>query len=357
MLYQHSAPMAVHRHPHRELVINPVAHTSRVLVAILAVGLMHFSSHCRAETAPVTATAAVTAIEEAFGVKPGQRRNHTKGVCAEGQFVGSPAIVPFSRSTLFSSNSVPVVARFSLAGGNAEAPDTTKNPRGMALEFRLPGGALQHITMLNTPVFGAKTPQTFVDLHRALKPDPNTGKPDPEKMKAFRASHPDSLAQAAFLASHNPPTSFANSTYFGIHTFKFINQEGKTTLVRWRFSPQDGERQLSDAELKSAPANFLEQDLIARTKTGPLRWNMLVSIGEPGDVEDDPTVAWPENRKVIEAGTLTLSTAQPQQGGVCEKINFDPLVMADGIAPTNDPILLFRSPAYAVSFGKRLNGN
>jgi catalase len=40
----------------------------------------------------------------------------------------------------------------------------------------------------------------------------------------------------------------------------------------------------------------------------------------------------------------------------CEPINFDPLVMADGIGPTNDPILLFRSPAYAVSFGKRLSG-
>ncbi|HEY5809176.1 MAG TPA: hypothetical protein VIT67_14480 [Povalibacter sp.] len=44
-------------------------------------------------------------------------------------------------------------------------------------------------------------------------------------------------------------------------------------------------------------------------------------------------------------------------GASCEKINFDPLVMADGIQPTNDPVLLFRSPAYAISFGKRLSGN
>jgi len=45
-----------------------------------------------------------------------------------------------------------------------------------------------------------------------------------------------------------------------------------------------------------------------------------------------------------------------QKGAECEKINFDPLVMSDGIAPSKDPILLFRSPAYAISFAKRLGG-
>ena len=61
--------------------------------------------------------------------------------------------------------------------------------------------------------------------------------------------------------------------------------------------------------------------------------------------------------KHFTAGTLTITQATPQQKGVaCEPINFDPLVMADGIAPTNDPVLLFRTPAYGVSFGKRLSG-
>ena len=82
----------------------------------------------------------------------------------------------------------------------------------------------------------------------------------------------------------------------------------------------------------------------------------MVSIGKPGDPEDNPTLVWPDDRKLIKAGTLTISSAVPQKGADCEKINFDPLVMSDGIAPTNDPILLFRSPAYAVSFAKRLGG-
>ena len=304
----------------------------------------------------VTADQAVAAIEGTFGVTPGERRNHTKGTCAQGEFVGSPEAVAYSRSVLFSGKPVPVVARFSLAGGNPKAPDFAKSARGMALEFRLPGGNLQHMTMLNTPVFGATHPRTFLDLMTALKPDPATGKPDPEKMKAFKATHPDSLAQADFLTMNNPPASYASSAYFGIHTFKFVNGGHKTTLVRWRFVPQDGEKRLGDDELKSSPPNFLEQALIDRARQGALRWDMMVAVGEAGDPETDPTQAWPEGRKQFKAGTLTISAAMPQKGAECEKINFDPMVMADGIAPTNDPILLFRSPAYAVSFAKRLSG-
>lgn len=296
----------------------------------------------------------VGAIEGTFGVTPGERRNHTKGTCAEGEFTGVPNA--YTRSALFSGKQVPVVARFSLAGGNPNAPDTAKSPRGMALEFRLPDGVLQHMTMLNTPVFGAAQPATFLDMMVAMKPDPATGKPDPEKMKAFKATHPDSLAQADFLAKNNPPASYANSDFFGIHTFKFINRANKVTLVRWRFIPRDGVKRLTDAELKTMPHSFLEQALIERTKRGPARWDMVAALGKPGDSVDNPTLEWPANRKQVKLGTLTISSATPQKGAECEKINFDPLVMSDGIEPTNDPILLFRSPAYAISFAKRMGG-
>ncbi len=304
----------------------------------------------------VTANQVVEALEGTFGVTPGQRRNHIKGSCAVGEFVGSTAAARYTRSALFSGKPVPVVARFSLAGGNPKVPDTAANARGMALEFKLPGGQLHHMTMLNTPVFGAASPQTFLDLTIATRPDPATGKPDPEKIRAFKASHPDNLAQAKYLASNNPPVSYANSSYFGIHTFKFVDEGNKTTLVRWQFVPQDGEKRLSDEELKTAGPNFLEQALISRVEQGPVRWDMVVSIGEAGDSEDNPTLAWPETRKKIKVGVLSIKAAMPQKGAECERINFDPLVMADGIAPTDDPVLRFRSPAYAISFAKRLGG-
>jgi catalase len=304
----------------------------------------------------VTADQVVTALEGAYGVHPGERRNHTKGTCALGTFVGMPEAAAYSRSALFSGQPVPVVARFSLAGGDPQAPDADRSPRGMALEFRLPNGRLQHMTMINTPMFFAAMPRTFLDKMLALKPDPATGKPDPEAFKAFAASHPDNRGQASFLATNNPPTSYANSAYFGIHTFKFINRDDKTTLVRWRFVPEDGEKQLSSAELTSEPTDFLGKALIDRTRQRPVRWDMLLTIGEPGDPQNDPTILWPKERKELKVGTLTISSAMNQSGAGCEKINYDPLVIADGIAATDDPILLFRSSSYALSFTKRLRG-
>ena len=328
--------------------------------SLLSTSLLLATPYCFAQdkgaanASTVTASEAISALEGTFGVHRGQRRNHTKGTCAAGEFVGLPAASTYTRSVLFSGVSLPVIARFSVPGGNPSAPDAARTPRGMALEFKLPNGGLHHMTMLSTPMFGAATPQTFLEDILAKKPDPSTGKPNPEKIKAFKASHPDSRPQADFLAMNNPPTSWANSSYFGIHTFKFINRDQKTTPVRWRFVPRDGEKRLSDAELSSSPPNFLEQRLIERVKRGPVQWDMVLTIGAPEDPLDDPTQLWPVDRKELTIGTLTVSTATAQQGAACEGINFDPLVMSDGMAPTNDPVLLFRSPAYAVSFGKRL---
>lgn len=302
----------------------------------------------------VTPDQVVGAIEKQFGVTPGQRRNHINGVCVAGSFVGDKSIQAYTSSSLFSGKSIPVIGRFSLAGGSLKIPDTARNPRGMALEFELPQKKLQHFTMLNVPVFGASTPNSFYDGVVANTPDPATGKPDPEKQAAFKASHPDAQALAEYLAKNNPVASYTNSDFYSIHTFKFINNNNQTTLVKWRFVPQDGIKRLSDEELKTAPARFLDQDIMAKTQAGPVRWDMILTIGESTDEQTNPTIYWPTDRKQVKAGVLTLTSASPQQGGACEKINFDPLVMAQGIAPTNDPVLLFRSPAYADSFAKRL---
>lgn len=305
----------------------------------------------------VTAPQMIDAFEGTFGVHTGQRRNHIKGTCAAGEFVGTSDAAALSRSALFSGKPVPVVARFSLGGGNPDVPDAAPAPRGMALEFHLPGGALQHITMINVPIFAAASPASFRDAIVAAKPDPKTGQPDPEKLKAYAASHPDSLALSELSSHHNPTANYYQTTYFSIHTFKFIDTKGVEHPVKWRFVPRDGTQELTAAAMKSAPHDFLEKNLIERTHKGPALWDMVVYVGEPGDSLDNPTLAWPETRKHFKAGTLTITQATPQQKGMaCEPINFDPLIMADGIAPTNDPILLFRSPAYAVSYAKRLSG-
>jgi catalase len=212
--------------------------------------------------ATVTAPQMIDAFEGTFGVHPGQRRNHTKGFCAAGDFVGTADASALSRSALFLGKPIPVVARFSLGGGNPDVPDAAPAPRGMALEFHLPGNALQHITMIDVPIFGATSPASFRDAIVAAKPDPKTGKPDPEKLRAYAASHPDAMALTQLSSHHTPSANFYQTTYFSIHTFKFIDAKGAEHPVRWRFVPRDGTKELSAAEVKTAPHDFLEKNFM-----------------------------------------------------------------------------------------------
>src|ERR1700680_3016973 len=297
----------------------------------------------------LVAVAVNNALEGAYGRHEGKRRNHTKGFGAVGYFVGTKEAAELSRSGLFAGDRIEVIARLSTAGGDPSASDSERSPRGMGLEFRLKDGALHHMTMIHTPMFFARTPSTFLDKFLALAKDVHTGKADPSKLTAFMKQHPDNAAQFHFLETNNPPASYANCAFYGIHTFRFVDHAGKTTNVRWRFMPEDGEKTLTDAQLAQMPREFLEAAFRDRVKQGPVRWEMIVTIGEPGDPENDPTVLWPAGRREIKGGTLTLTASAPDQTAGAYKINFDPMQMADGIEPTDDPVLRFRSFSYAIS--------
>src|SRR3982074_2569721 len=274
----------------------------------------------------LVAVAVNDALEGAYGKHKGKRRNHTKGLGATGYFVGTKEAAQVSRSALFDGDRIEVIGRFSIAGGDPSASDSERSPRGMGLEFRLKNGALHHMTMIHTPMFFARTPSTFLDKFLALAKDVHTGKADPSKLTAF-------------LKKNNPPASYANCAFYGIHTFRFVDHAGKTTNVRWRFMPEDGERALTDAQLAKMPREFLEAAIRDRVKEGPVRWEMIATIGEPGDSENDPTVLWPAGRREIKAGTLTLTSFVPDQASGAYSINFDPMMMADGSGPTRDTML------------------
>lgn len=297
----------------------------------------------------------VGALEKITGVHAGLRRNHAKGTCAVGSFQATDAAKALSSSQLFSGQTIPVVARFSLAGPNPTVPDTARNPRAMALQFQLPGGELHQMAMLHTPVFGAASVESFYQRQLADIPDAATGKRDPEKLAAYKAKFPESKAQGDWLASHNPPPSFAEAAYYSLNAFKFVDGAQTGRWVKWRFEPHDGVHFLSDEELKTLPKDFLVQRITDRARKGPVQWDMVVSLGEDGDPIDNPAVAWPAERKDVTVGTLTLSRAGTDAVGQCEDINFDPNVLSSGVEPSPDAILAYRSAAYAVSYGKRLD--
>jgi catalase len=189
----------------------------------------------------------------AYGTHRAKRRNHTKGFGAVGHFVGTKEAAELSRSALFEGDRIEVIARFSVAGGDPSASDSERSARGVGLEFRL-----NHMTMLHTPMFFARTPSTFLDKFLALAKDVQTGKSDPGKFAAFLKQHPENAAQFHFLKTNNPPASYANCAFYGIHTFRFVDQAGKATNVRWRFMPEDGEKSVTDEQLENEPREFLE---------------------------------------------------------------------------------------------------
>jgi len=314
--------------------------------------LLALSPLAQAQTA--TPDAFIDTFAKLFGDHQGERKNHIKGICAAGEFKALPAARNYSKISWLNGQPQTVTARFSLAGGNPKAPDNARSPRGMALELAGANGVSQHFTMLNTPVFAASTPETFLGLLQSLLPDPATGKPDMAKVAQFKASHPDTKPHADYLASHTPPWSYATSAYFGIHTFFITDNQGKEHKVRWQFVPADGVKGLSDAELAAGQGDFLHSRLLQRLQQGPVLWTMQLVLGQEGDSETDPAAAWPADRPTLDVAQLSLSTVG---GDGCRAINFDPNLLSAGVRASADPVLAMRSPAYAISFGKRLTGN
>jgi len=133
------------------------------------------------------------AFEHVDGVHPGFRRNHAKGVGVSGFFESNGNGVRLSKAVVFRLGRVPVIGRFSLSGGQPYLADRPDTVRGLALEFVPPNGELWRTAIINLPVFPVSTPEAFYERLIASKPDPNTGKPDPAKMKAFLARHPETV--------------------------------------------------------------------------------------------------------------------------------------------------------------------
>jgi catalase len=85
----------------------------------------------------------------------------------------------------------------------------------------------------------------------------------------------------------------------------------------------------------------------------PLLWRLVLTVGEPGDPTDDATKPWPQSRRSIDAGTITISAVQTEEAGNARDINFDPTVLPDGMTLSDDPIPSARAAVYARSFTRR----
>lgn len=297
----------------------------------------------------------VQSLEGLFGAHAGQRRAHPKGLCVAGEWSSTGAGAALTTApSLAAGTRVPVEGRFSLAGGNPNAPDNVDNARGLALHMVLPGGQAHDFVLISAPLFGVRTPEDFATNLENRRPDPSTGRPDQAKIAAWVAAHPEATRQAAWIRANPPSDSYAAAPYFGVHTFLFRDAAGKVSPARWRFEPVEGRRSLTAEDRQRLGPDFLAGEIAARLERGPAEWRVFLVFPEPGDALTDATVAWPEDRRSLEVARLRLDRVTPREA--CERRLFSPIALPDGIAPSDDPILAIRTAAYAVSFAKRVRG-
>src|SRR4029450_12505804 len=165
-------------------------------------------------------------FERVAGVHPGFRRNHAKGVGVSGFFESNGNGARFSEAVVFRPGRVPVIGRFSRGGGQPYVADTPDAVRGLGLQFSLPDGELWRTAMVNLPVFPVRYPEAFAELLIASKPDPGTSKPDPAKMTAFLARHPETVKALTVIKGQPVASGFGNSTFHGLNAFRLINAAG-----------------------------------------------------------------------------------------------------------------------------------
>ncbi len=326
---------------------NPTAGAiaAAALCAVLAVPVP-----VRAQPTP---DAIVDAFEAVLGPIRTHRPSHAKGTCAAGHFVATPEGTRLSAAPTFSGQQVAALIRFGVGGGSPRASDASRSTRGLAIRFETPAGDGWDTASISVPIFGAPTPEVFVQNLLVRRPNPATGQPDAEAVNAFVAANPAVTYQGRWLAANNPPASWATTPYWGVNAFRFKGQDGEVRHARWVFEPRAGTQRLTDEQMRSLPGDFLAADLRSRLAAGPVEFDMVLQFPGPGDSLTDPTVAWPDDRPRAVVGRLTVTAVAAGPGGACEPISFMTLDQGPGVEMSDDPTLQVRAGSYAVSLSRR----
>jgi catalase len=287
------------------------------------------------------------------GPYPGFRPAHAKGTLLIGSFVPAPEAASLSRAPHVTRASTPVSVRFSNFAGVPVIPDNHPegaSPRGFAARFHLAEHSHTDIVSHSANGFPTRTAEEFLEfLHAIAATTPDS--PHPNPVEAFVGTRP---AVLAFVQMPKPfPTSFAKEHFFAVSAFKFTNADGTVSYGRYRIVPELGTEYL-DAEAAAAKGpNYLFDELKERVAAGPIKFQIFVQLAEEGDVVDDSTVQWPEDRKQVKFGEITLDAVAPNNDAEQRQIIFDPIPRVDGIETAGDPLFEPRATVYLLSGRRR----
>jgi catalase len=318
--------------------------TAAVLFALAA-------SFPAAAQQPSTAEQTIDVMNKLFGRHSGIRANHAKGTVVEGSFTPSAEAAQISKAVLFKGPPVPVIARFSNATGIPDLPDGSPqaNPHGLAVKFRLPDGSEMDVVLNALKFFPVATGEEFLALLKAASESgPNTPRPTP--LERFVAGHP---AAATAGRTARTPSSFARQVFNGVNAFVFVDGGGTRQAFRYRFEPTTGEDLLTPEDAAKRPPNFLLDEIRDRLGKEAVSYRVLAQLAQPGDPTNDATKSWPDDRRTIALGTLTINKVVADSARAEKELLFMPNALADGIEVSDDPLIDARVEAYAVSFGRR----
>jgi catalase len=296
---------------------------------------------------------ALQALDDLSGLHPGFRPVHAKGILLSGVFTSSTGVDALTKAPHVSRPSIRVAVRFSDFAGVPTVPDYDSegaSPRGIAIRFYLEDHVHTDIIAHSVDGFPTRTAEEFVQFLRAIHASgPDAPKPTP--IESFLSSRPAALA---FVQAPKPiPTSFAKESYYSVSAYKFINTAGAPKFGRYRVVPQDGNEYLEPSAAAKRSANFLFDEIKDRVARGTAKMRVVVQVASDGDVVDDSTIHWPNERPLLEFGTIELNGLVPEGDDAQRQIIFDPIPRVDGIEPSGDPLLDPRASVYLASGHRR----
>jgi catalase len=291
-------------------------------------------------------------FDQLFGVHPGFRPAHAKGIMLNGSFTPTAEAATLSKAPHLSRPSTPVSVRFSNSTGIPVIPDNDPNadPRGFAVRFHLAERVHTDIVAHSTNAFPARTGQDFLEFLTAISTTDLTHFPG-SPLEKYLGTHPATLA---FVQAPKPPaSSFARESYFGLTAMRFINKDGVSRHGRYRILPEAGNEHLDAAAAAAKGPNYLFDEIEQRVAKEPVKFRVVVQLAEDGDTVDDVTVHWPDTRKLLDLGTLSFTEPLLDQAHEQKQIIFDPIPRVDGIDASEDPLLELRAAVYLLSGRRR----
>ena len=292
-----------------------------------------------------------------------ERIVHARGSGAHGIFQVYESMAKYTKAGFLQDPSVktPVFVRFSTVAGFRGSTDLARDVRGFAVKFYTEEGNYDLVGN-NMPVFFIQDAIKFPDLIHAVKPEPHNEIPQAasahDTFWDFISLTPESMHMIMWAMSDRAiPRSLRMMEGFGIHTFRFINAQGKSSFVKFHWKPLLGMHSVAWDEaqkISGKNSDFHRQDLWEAIESGAFpEWEFGVQIVPEEDEHKypfdllDPTKLIPEELvPVMRIGKMTLNRNPDNFFAETEQVAFHPGHLVPGIDFTNDPLLQGRLFSY-----------